>query len=106
MAINQSKRNQNAFSFLRRNYPFSLVLVSVIVESYRLTKSVQFNSNSELDFKIVDQLLCGCSTAEAARLNNISQEKVQRSSDRFMAHFWKLNQTAFDFDLDRRQRLN
>jgi hypothetical protein len=106
MARNQSKRNQNAFSFLRRNYPFSLVLVSVIIESYRLTKTNKFKSCAELDFKIVDQLLCGCSTAETAATNKISQQKVQKASDRFMTHFWDLNKVAFDFDLDRRQRLN
>lgn len=105
MASNQALRNQKALSFLKTNYPFSLVLVSVIVESYPFIKSKQFQANADQDYEVLHALICGTPLREIAVKFKLSQQKVQRISDRFMAQFWEINGAALDVEFNRKQRL-
>lgn len=106
MRVYNTVRNRHAMNFLKKNYPFSLVLVSVIVESYQFERTNKFKADPEFDFDVIDKALCGATYSEIAQLKKVSFQKVQRVFDRFMTQFWAINGAALDVEFDRKQRLN
>lgn len=105
MRFHNTIRNRNTIDFLRKQYPFSLVMVSVIVESYRFVKTSRFKADAEFDFDVLEMVICGVQTKEIAHRKKVTIQKVQRTVDRFMAQFWAVNGAALDVEFDRKQRL-